>query len=78
MVVVVEVGVVEVEVLVEVAEVVEDVEDVEVVEVVVVVYDLVVDVVVVVEQNDGAATFPGLTPHPLVTRARPAESTQSY
>ena len=40
--------------------------------------EVVVDVVVVVEQNDGATTFPGLTPHPSVTRATPAEATQGY
>jgi len=64
------VGVVDVEVLVEVVDVVDVVE----------VWEVVVDVgeVVVVEQNDGATTFPGLTPHPLVTRATPAEATQSY
>jgi len=71
-----EAGVVDVEVLLEVVEVVDVVDVVEVWEVVVDVGEIVVDVVV--EQNDGATTFPGLTRHPLVTRATPAEAIQSY
>ena len=62
--------------LLEVVEVVDVVDVVEVWEVVVDVGEIVVDVVV--EQNDGAITFPGLTWHPLVTRATPAEATQNY